>query len=547
MKNVWIFLLLIAISSTGVFSQTTSKPMLIGIEMPTDIPVSQAVKEAVRDMGINYINYHPSIHRPGKSLPPDVVNNAMLEFCEELNLKYAIGAQSHDPYFEGIRQAAECDAAHKQDRRFLGVVHDELVHYRVLNSYSPEVSVDNTHCKNILEGYEHTLAALTDIRKPIEQAGAPSVMASHIWPVLHHVTARAGYTVCSKICKETYSPVSLAMGLGAAIQYDQSLWADCDLWYYGAVPGHSPEEMKANLLFAYWMGVDGVYVEGAGFNLYPSGKQGMPFSLVTYVDAEHYQLTPHGEVLRWFCKEYVPKHPRNWTFRDIRPDAAIIRFNDTCHGQAYTPHFKDALYGNPAWPSDPNTQAWLGLWNVLTHGATGSDGLTFFKATQSIAQGVRPFGGPLILSEHSTPATCARHTFFVPLKGVVCYDHLVEYEKIKDIPVLYVTGVHISPETLVAVKRCVSGGALCVMWGPLAKENGFDWDGSKVTVPQGKGRFVLVDDFQSKTLHEDIKMRVGLHNEISYRFKDSRLTFRRIDDNNVDVDITPEIDPKSRK
>ena len=44
--------------------------------------------------------------------------------------------------------------------------------------------------------------------------------------------------------------------------------------------------MKSNLLLAYWLGADTVYIEGAGFNLQPAGKQGIPFSLMTQMDAD---------------------------------------------------------------------------------------------------------------------------------------------------------------------------------------------------------------------------------------------------------------------
>ena len=43
--------------------------------------------------------------------------------------------------------------------------------------------------------------------------------ATHVFPVLLHVAARAGFAPCPKICKEMYSPVSFAVGLGEALQY----------------------------------------------------------------------------------------------------------------------------------------------------------------------------------------------------------------------------------------------------------------------------------------------------------------------------------------
>ncbi len=539
MKRIAVLLLILSVPCADLFSEQISKKFYVGIEMPSEIPISDSVKNAVKDMGINYINFHPFVYCEGKSLKADQVIKDMQDFCNELNLSYAIGTQNYDPDFEILKKVTD-DIKKQNQSLFLGVVHDELVHYKILNKYAPEVSIDNNRCSDIFQAYDNTIDKLKEVKKTFKDSGVDSVMVSHIWPVLQHAVASAGFTVCPKICKETYSPVSLAIAMGAAIQYGSDLWADCDLWFYGAVPGHSPEEVRSNLIFAYWMGVDGIFIEGAGHNLYPSGKQGMPFSLVAYIDPEHYQLTPHGEVLRWFNKEYIIKNKRRWTFRDVKPDAAIIRFEDTCHGQAYTPHFKDALYGNPDWKSDPNTEAWLGLWNVLTHGVTGSDGLTYFKGTKCVSVGNRPYGGSLVLSENSAPDDCARHTFFVPLKGVVCFDHLVDYDKIKDIPVLYLTGLKISEQTMKAVKKCVHDGTTCFIWGPLAKQNGFDWDQGVKYFSDGKGRFIAVDDFQSREIFDDIKNLIGSYNQISYRFNDSRLIINKIDQNRISVDVVKE-------
>ena len=81
------------------------------------------------------------------------------------------------------------------------------------------------------------------------------------------------------------------------------------MWYFQLVPGHPPAEVESNLLLAYWMGADLVYLEGSGYNLLPAGRQGTPFSLVNVISNDRYQLTPHGEMLRRFCREYLPATP----------------------------------------------------------------------------------------------------------------------------------------------------------------------------------------------------------------------------------------------
>jgi len=222
----------------------------------------------------------------------------MVDLCRSLPVDYSIACHTADPPLECVREAAAAGASEGRGR-FLGVVFDELEHARLINNYASEPLADFARFESLPQAYEETLAGLERLSAKFAGADAP-VVATHIFPVLLHPAARAGFHVCPKICKELYSPVSLAIGMGAAKQYDRELWADCDLWFWDLLPGHSPEELRSNLLLAYWLGADRVYVEGAGFNLKPVGKQGIPFSLLTLIDQETYQLTPHGEALRAF-------------------------------------------------------------------------------------------------------------------------------------------------------------------------------------------------------------------------------------------------------
>jgi hypothetical protein len=129
-------------------------------------------------------------------------------------------------------------------------------------------------------------------------------------------------------------------------------------------------------------------------------------------------------VLRWFTRDYLPKHPRPWTFRDIRPEVAIVRFDDTCHGQRYTA-WPDKLFGSSHLRSDADTEAWLPLWNLLTSGHTGRDGLTYFRVWNAPYGYERPVENGLTPSYATRPVQAGHHRFFSPLNGVVVYDHRV--------------------------------------------------------------------------------------------------------------------------
>ena len=506
-----------------------SSPFRVGIEMPSQVPVTHAVEAALKDIGVNYLNYY-IVAAPGQDLPPTDINKAMMALCDKLGVDFSIACHHIDPPDDCVKTAVEHGKS-----RFRGVVFDELEHCRLLNNYSPTPIADFNKFETLDQAYDGTLDGYRKLRSRFE--GSP-VVATHMWPLLEHTAARAGFVVCPKICKELYSSVSLAIAIGAAKQYGRDLWVDCDLWFWDLVPGHPPEEMRSNLLLAYWLGADLVYVEGSGFNLRPAGKQGTPFSLMNQIEPETYQLTPHGEALRWFIREYLPAHPRAWTFRDVKPSIAVVRFEDTCHGQRYTGDWKDDLYGSPKLHSDRDTEAWLGLWDLLTFGKTGRDGLSLFKAWVRPSGYQRAVQSDLAPTYLTRPVQADQHRFFVPLSGAVVYDHLAGYDLLKDIPLIVLTGKKVSDETMAAIRKRVSEGAICVAWGPLAKKHGFaEWETGVTVKPEGKGKWVLTDDFGFREVYQQVATLLGRPDETRYRFGEHTVTLRRVTDNEVTVEV----------
>ena len=187
---------------------------------------------------------------------------------------------------------------------------------------------------------------------------------------------------------------------------------------------------------------------------------------------------------------------------------------------------------------DRGQWAWLGLWNVLTWGKTGSDGLAWFKA--SVKQ---PTADPRyhvdLAPSHLTDQACAEHRFFVPLNGAVVFDHLVSYDRLRGIPLLFLTGKHVSNGTTEAVRQRVAEGALCVAWGPLASASGFpDWAQGVQIVRHGRGRFVITDDLESAKAVRHYRRFLGDPDEIRYRFTGRTVVLRRTTDNSVAVQIT---------
>ena len=121
------------------------------------------------------------------------------------------------------------------------------------------------------------------------------------------------------------------------------------------------------------------------------------------------KITPYGKVYQWFVKEYVPAHPRPYTFRDLRPEVAIVRFDDSCWGQGDS-GFPNALYGAANLKTTRDPDAWFQIWSLLTHGQTRNGGISFHNGSYA--------GFP--------------HEFFYPLRGAVMYDHLAGGRRWRD-------------------------------------------------------------------------------------------------------------------
>jgi hypothetical protein len=530
-------LAVLLVSSVG--APTAQRPgFVIGIELPSQVPFPKPVEKALRDMGIGYAGFYVT-NAPQWELPEAETTSAMVELCKRLGLQFTLDGHHRDPGAESVRAAAAAGAS------FLGVLFDELMHVRLLfpefgGPQPAPLLADAKRFRDLGDAHDRTVEGLERLDRAMKSHGAPQVIATEVWPALLHAAARAGMTPCPKICKEFYSSVSLAVGLGAALQYDRPLWVDVDMWHFAAVPGHPPDEVRANLQLAYWIGADVAYLEGCGYNLFGGGGQGPPFSLVNVIDTERYQLTPHGEMLKEFCTRYLPANPRPWTFRDVRPDIAIIRFDDTDVGQKSWG--ADKLYGTTALKPDRDTAAWFGLWNVLTWGRTGADGIAWFKPSVPHPRADERYHRDVAPSYLSDPAHAA-HTFFVPLRGAVVFDHTVGYERLKDIPLLFLTGKLVSAETMAAVRRRVAEGALCVAWGPLASANGIEgWASGVKVVREGRGRFVLTDDFQAPEAVRVYRRFLGKPDEIRYRFAGRVVVLKRVTDNSVQVIVTPSAD-----
>ena len=215
----------------------------LGIELPSQVPVTPAVERALEEMSVGFVNFYVS-NTPAHDCPEPETTAAMIALCERGGIDFALACHHRDPSEVSVQACAGSTA------RFEGVVFDELAHIRLLHpEFSPPdgegLFADPAAFGSVQEAQQATYNGFARLAKKMRDAGAPRVVATHVWPNLLHTAARAGFTPCPKICKEFYSPVSLAIGLGAALQYGRDLWVDCDMWYFQLVPGHPPARLRA--------------------------------------------------------------------------------------------------------------------------------------------------------------------------------------------------------------------------------------------------------------------------------------------------------------
>ena len=97
--------------------------------MPSQVPVTPAVEAALRDLGVQYINYYV---KPWAASPDDAAvsaNDAMLALADRLEIDFAFSCYVVDPPDACVRKALE------RGKRFKGIVFDEIEHCRLLNPH----------------------------------------------------------------------------------------------------------------------------------------------------------------------------------------------------------------------------------------------------------------------------------------------------------------------------------------------------------------------------------------------------------------------------
>lgn len=407
-----------------------------------------------------------------------------------------------------FRPSKESVAEFSASPQFLGVIYDEAEHW---STNGVSVTMGETRflphfydaeggtLEQAYEGNVHNTRTLMNdsypgladnARKP---GSYPIVGTENVFPIMQHIFAEAGMVQMPKLLKETMTPVTIAMTMGAAKQYGVRYWTSIDLWGTTGYPSHAPEELRSALLFSYWTGAENTYIENLAYK----------DSLYSVENGEA-KLSAYGKVAQSFINEYLPAHTRSISFGDFAPEIIIVRFEDTSWGQLERQYWiRPWLYGTSNLSRDEQTDYWLKIWNVVSHGVIPPTGLNWNTSIDI------PF------------------RFFIPSNNTAVYDHTASnpqlYEAAK---LVFLTGKTISTECMATLKKLVKRGLTVVTTADLApKGMTLRADAAYAEYKSGLGKWIVTDDVTDPSVKAMLAPFLGNPEEMRYVFGTTEVIF----------------------
>ncbi len=430
----------------------------------------------------------------------------------------------------------------KKPETMIGVVYDELEHTQITNHQfiSPKdhytiPSIAYTTGKSWEDSYEALFENLLKIRLYHDKYDT-SVVWEPVWPVMHHIFARAGWILCPKFLKESWNPVVASMALGAVIEYEDKVggfWITPDLWFRSDYPGHSVEALKSALVSGHWLGAEKMYVENLDYvhtGTEPNDwgevdldkiklasnhrdANGSFGSLVGFLNDKEFKLTSYGQAFKWYAKEYRFENPRSYTWRDVKCKVAIVRFPDSDWGQREEGFFRENLLGSTDKKANENTEAWFKIWHLLSNGTIPVTGISF--------------------NSHHIQDWPAR--FFCPMPPVLVFDHRIGDHRpdfdFREADIIYLTGVKVTLATQELIAKKVKQGITCISLSHLVPQYIRDqyFCSSEITsvIKDGKGKWIVTRDFLDAKAVEAIKAYLPPDDEWQFIFNDAMVIFKK--------------------
>ncbi|MCL5271433.1 MAG: hypothetical protein M1457_12980 [bacterium] len=491
------------------------------------------------------------------------------DMCERHGMNYLYNNTYGDIYGPWVKGTGRAEYSDEQltyagrGAHFKGIILDEVSHRQVHHRDcgpggavgGPGAYLADVAGVDLPTAYDRLFASVQRIVGRYGDHGGATV-GELVFPILAHLYARAGMIPAPKFCSFSYPSVYFAICAGAARQYQTPLWIVHDLWgpgsFWGQIapfaPGFSVEEYRSSLLLAYWLGADAAYTEGVHNLIFLSkltdherqimAQYKVPHRAVDqneWVFERRYSLNAYGKIHRWFATHYVPHHPRSYTFRDIRPRIAIVRFPDSCWARPTQGSLFQTLYGPGGPQPEARHLAWLDLWPILTHGASSPQALslhgTGFMAgfIKEIADRVREIDASA--GYPTNYAYTPERIPFCPIDGVLVFDHRVGKEHLKDAELIILTGELISEATQAAAMECVAAGADCLSLDHLAPR---DWrrdgSGEAAAFTYGNGKVLVTARFGTDAVKDFIRPHLGPKDQIRYQFGGEEVVVRRATD-----------------
>ena len=455
----------------------------------------------LRDLGVNYLQVH---------LGPAQLDNGefadLLAFCKAAGLRFALNNEhanwvTNSPSPTGGDRFVAPGGCHRWDLEpaaldaaaatglFEGVVYDEGEHMQLCRNRIafPRQSdgkpyLVETTGMTLPEAREAFIGAARQVSDYHREHQARMIVES-VFPALWHPLAQAGVTLCPKLLKEDVYPVVLALSLGAAKQYGAELWYTPDFWSMGHFPGHSVEKYASALRLAHAAGVDNVYTEH--------------FMGLCRVRGATYEVTEYGAVLQAFLREYLPAHPRAYTYRDFEPEVAVIRFPDSDWGQASC-YYWTCLYGALNLTPTPETAEWMQVFSLLTGGKSDP------RAVNANSDVYPKYEQPLLY----------------PAPPTAVYDHLAGPELLRGVGTIFLCGITVSAPTLVAVGERVKQGAVCFAPARLCPDHvRKQAERLPARVTDGKGSWVVLAGFRPEDLGPYERLLPPVGDALRLKFK----------------------------
>lgn len=424
-----------------------------------------------------------------------------------INGPWVEGTNRYDLPDDAIQEAAGSG-------RCIGLLYDEPEHLQInASQYRKDGWFPHWGSTEGLSLYESRLKVeqavhtrVQQVENLIERSGfsrtSIPLISEHVFPTSFHTYARAGMDLCPKVMKESFQSLQLSTALGAAKQYNRSMWICADLWgpdigkwftRFPGFPGHSPEEYDSALKMSYWMGPSHLFTEN--------------IDVLMKLTSSGAITTAFGEVWKQFVSQYIPENPLTWHHSQADADIAVIHSDDSNYGQ------NERMFGNRVLDkqSCEHSESVFHIWHLLSRGTIPAHGSCMHIPGYEFPRHELKQNVPLdqfpLEEGYAGSGRQPVHPLFYPVSNVLVYDDQVKIEQLGGPKLIMVGGSSLSEAAFKAVVKKAEDGAVVIIADWLLPENSptvFRKSGAR-----GFGQWVVTNDFLEANVREKVEPFLG--------------------------------------